>query len=368
MTECNPDSSYLASPEFVTFSFHVITSVTIPVMTFGAYCILFKTPNKMKSVKLLMLNLHFWSTLSDMTISFFGVPYLRFPTLSGYGLGVINVPGLLFYCGVTFILALTASILAIYENRYYSLFGRHNSWRLVRKPFLAATYISVPFIFISPYLNLPEQDSARRIVLSTLPCLPEFTYSNLKLFVLSLNVTIPFLCILFSCVFFAISIISFFLLTVYHLVSEQQGTIHSFRTLAIQKNFLIAVTIQTAFTIIIVLAPVLVFIFIVIAWYHNQKLNNFVCLTLSIHGVGSTIVMDLQIVSTVPTRSIPFKHCIIQLSVGAVCLNVQCDHLCSSEPMNHWIVIVQNMKILLEVEAFEQLSVLLQVNRGTLKV
>ena len=43
----------------------------------------------------------------------------------------------------------------------------------------------------------------------------------------------------------------------------------------------------------VVLAPVITVLWIIEIWYHNQVLNNFVFITLSLHGIGSTIVMIL---------------------------------------------------------------------------
>lgn len=101
MTSC--ENNILASPNFLKITFHIITCLAIPIHTFGFYCIINKTPNHMSAIKWLLINLHCWCILLDITISFLGIPYLLLPSMSGYGLGVVQSPGLFFYLGVTFI-------------------------------------------------------------------------------------------------------------------------------------------------------------------------------------------------------------------------------------------------------------------------
>ena len=49
---------------------------------------------KSQSVKWSMLNLHFWSVCLDWTVTFFIVPFVLFPTVAGFSLGVFNYMGL----------------------------------------------------------------------------------------------------------------------------------------------------------------------------------------------------------------------------------------------------------------------------------
>lgn len=57
----------------------------------------------MKSVKFLVLNLHVWTSLSDFTFTFLGIPYILLPEMAGYPLGVIDSPKLVLYLCVTMI-------------------------------------------------------------------------------------------------------------------------------------------------------------------------------------------------------------------------------------------------------------------------
>uniref|UniRef100_A0A8R1DKQ3 Uncharacterized protein n=1 Tax=Caenorhabditis japonica TaxID=281687 RepID=A0A8R1DKQ3_CAEJA len=243
---CQPDTRYLSSPNFIATALHSFTFVEVPVMIYGAYCILFRTPNTMKSVKGLMLSLHIFSTMFDMVICVLGVPYILWPVPAGYFLGLVDAPALLVYCGATLLAAITANVLALYENRYYTLFGRKTRWAKLRKPLMSLVYLLVPLFMIPPVIAVPDQQYARALALAQIPCPPQFPYLNdHELFVISLDGSV-----------FLGSIVSNFMLT-------------------------------------FMLAPVAAILLIIIMDYHDQTLNNFVFIVLSFHGVGATIVMIL---------------------------------------------------------------------------
>nr|pir protein F37B4.6 [imported] - Caenorhabditis elegans [Caenorhabditis elegans] len=239
-----PDTRYLSSPNFISFTLHCLTFLEIPVLSYGAYCILYKTPSRMKSVKLLMLNLHFWSCLSDLVISFVGLPYILLPAPAGYGLGLLDSPQILVYLMVTFIAALTASVLAIYENRFYTLFAQNSWWKKVRKPFLFSIYTLVPLIFLPPYFDLPEQESARQLVLSKIPCQPPFDFKHREIYVLALDYDVPVYCIAFGTLVLGVSITVFGWLIFHMLWFGTLSSSNSIRTLNMQRRFAISLTIQ----------------------------------------------------------------------------------------------------------------------------
>ncbi|UMM33287.1 hypothetical protein L5515_006827 [Caenorhabditis briggsae] len=55
----------------------------------------------MGSVKWMMFNLHFWSSMSDLVISCIGIPFILLPAPAGYGLGFVDAPRLMTYCMAT---------------------------------------------------------------------------------------------------------------------------------------------------------------------------------------------------------------------------------------------------------------------------
>lgn len=93
----------MASPRFISLSLHSLTCIAAPLHVFGFYCILYKTPKVMTSVKWYLLNLHFWSVILDTVLTVLAIPYAIFPAMAGYGLGPIDSPGIYLYLIVTVI-------------------------------------------------------------------------------------------------------------------------------------------------------------------------------------------------------------------------------------------------------------------------
>lgn len=89
---CVSEAFSLGKPENYIFTMHIMTCFEVPINLYGAYCILFETPKRMASVKFPMLLLHFICFFEDVWISFFCVPYIYFPTLSGLPLGFLCSP------------------------------------------------------------------------------------------------------------------------------------------------------------------------------------------------------------------------------------------------------------------------------------
>ena len=216
----------------------------------------------MASVKWLLLNTHFWSSLSDFIICFLGLPYLFITALAGYGLGVMNNPGLDIYLLITvtaceFFLSFSlagktkpcldsgVSLLSIYENRYFILFGRKTWWRHYRKSYFISIYILVPVMFIPPYFNVPDQETARIQVFQSIPCLPKYTFGDRKMFILSLDYVVPVACVTCASLLLGVSLIIFLFLTFWKIWIDSAWTA-SRQTQVLQKSFTKGVTVQVS--------------------------------------------------------------------------------------------------------------------------
>uniref|UniRef100_A0A8R1DLI5 Uncharacterized protein n=2 Tax=Caenorhabditis japonica TaxID=281687 RepID=A0A8R1DLI5_CAEJA len=149
-----------------------MTFLEVPIHLFGAYCILYKTPHSMKSVKLSMLNLHFWSSVLDLTISALTTPFIMLPVIAGYPLGLLKLFGIptAYQTFIVFVLCTTVgvAILGIFENRYYLLFVTDNFWKKTRIWFYISNYVLAALFFVPLFLFVPEQEEALKKAFDTI--------------------------------------------------------------------------------------------------------------------------------------------------------------------------------------------------------
>ncbi|CCD70343.1 Serpentine Receptor, class H [Caenorhabditis elegans] len=291
MENCSWDTSYLASSDFLMLFSHVVTFCEVPISMYGAYCILFKTPRKMRAVKWLIFNLHFWSTLSDLTICFFGVPSFVLPSFAGFGFGAIDNAPLMTYLGFTFFALQATSIMAVYENRYFILFLKTSQWSRVRKPLWFTICLFVPTFLMIPFIFLPEQEAARALVFERLPCLRYINTYDREMFVFAIDPIIPAVCTTVVVTVMITPTVTFFVLTLKNLFKENKVFNISRKTFETQQTFFKAITIQFMFFLLLVIIPIIVILIIDFTAYHNQLLNNIILFPFYLSGVWSTLIM-----------------------------------------------------------------------------
>ncbi|CAI2352839.1 unnamed protein product [Caenorhabditis sp. 36 PRJEB53466] len=290
--------SYFDSPAFLCHTLQMLTVLEVPLHTLGTYCILFKSPASMKTVKWSLLNLHFWSAFLDVSLGLLATPLVMFPVIAGIPLGLLThfgfPPAVQTYLVCSLLATVAVAILHIFERRYYVLFGRTTRWRYCRVPFLLLNYTFTFVYFIPSCLHIPDQASARIIVLQILENISsEMIQEPNEIFVLTLeaeNTVIPATAIT---LFIVGELIVFKYLLEKGLRRQVQTMKLSGRSYRLHKKFLKVIKIQILIPALILLVPLFYTASAMLFNYYNQALNNVVIIILSAHGLASTITMLL---------------------------------------------------------------------------
>ncbi|CAL2043517.1 unnamed protein product [Caenorhabditis brenneri] len=285
---------FLDSPDFLYYSLHLITIIATPLHILGFYCIVFKTPKAINSVKLTMLNLHIWCMILDWGLTVFSVPFLLFPALAGFPLGlwttVLKVPtSWQVYLIITSMYTTCTGVVQIFENRYYHISGRNTLWRHFRVPFFTVNYILNVTVLIHAMTRIPEQTSAVQTIYERLPDLsaeirsyPIFVFSTDYF---SLLVPLYLLVSLIGAEAFV------FCTLIYRKLNSHFACIRSRNTMILQRRFLKATYFQAVVLVSSFILPIMYASVSMLFDYYNQAGNNIVFIFLAIHGISSTIVM-----------------------------------------------------------------------------
>ncbi|EFP08825.1 CRE-SRH-286 protein [Caenorhabditis remanei] len=286
---------FLASPVFYANSLHVLTVITTPLQILGSYCIIFKTPKSMGTIKWSLLNLHFWCMVLDWALTMFIIPLLILPVLGGCPLGILTTwfgvsTHFQAYIIITLIFMAGTSVVVVFENRYHQLYGSHPHWRYFRIPFLMLNYFLTVSFSIPAFVNMPEQHWALEISYKKLPELPD-EIKSLPLFILAVDLfwlLIPLSSMAFlivtECVVFIV------LINRNLKASSKQATL-SKTTIKFQKKFLRALYLQASVSCFYFSIPTSYTLFSQFSGIYSQGLIHFVLIIASTHGFSSTLVM-----------------------------------------------------------------------------
>ncbi|CAP29802.2 Protein CBG10370 [Caenorhabditis briggsae] len=311
---CIPPTSFFATPEYLKLALHRATAISVPIHCFGLYCVLFKTPEQMKSVKLYFINLNLWIVLYDYSVCILTVPLLLIPTFAGYSLGILEdfgVPNIIQTTAVfLFLIYVLISILAIFENRFHVVcnFRWKVKWTLVRRYWLGIHYFVGLVVLIPFFFLVPDQREARIAVLKfnsqqgtfswvpsslffqQLPCLPDYI-TNAPLFITSDDYTYHVTSLALFLVIGITESVIFILLLVSNTIQQLRAKKMSQKLFEIQKKFFIALVIQMLVPSIFLLIPLWYAVFSILFGYYNQAAINISVTMESIHGLVSTLVM-----------------------------------------------------------------------------
>lgn len=164
---CLEDTNLFASWKFVSGFLHSVFIVQSPLVIFTSYCIIKKTPQVMGSLKWAMLNVHVWSTYMDFVLCTLCTPYLIFPAIGGFPLGLLRWLGVptaaqAYFCIVS-IGFMFNSISALFENRSSSFeitrcrFTRTSA----RLAFFLINGLITAICLIPIFTNIPNQHQAK---------------------------------------------------------------------------------------------------------------------------------------------------------------------------------------------------------------
>ncbi|CCD70901.1 Serpentine Receptor, class H [Caenorhabditis elegans] len=284
---------YLYTADFQRLFLHYFGFVAIPVHVYGAYCIIFHTPSSMKSVKLSLLNFHFLSCFFDLGLSFLTTPYILFPALAGYPLGVLKDFGVRNEHQLYFMLVVGAymlvTIILVFENRLLILIPTSKCWRVFRTPWFITHFIVATVFFFPAYQMIPDQQLAKNFVISIAPCIP--LYVNADLVFVMLLETRFFLRAAGVLILAGFMEIWIFAYVTDRLLGQQINRTMSKRTVELHKKFQKAFLTQLTIPILILILPIIYIGVSCLVFYHNQAINNITVIIVSSHGFFSTIVM-----------------------------------------------------------------------------
>ncbi|EGT58884.1 hypothetical protein CAEBREN_07048 [Caenorhabditis brenneri] len=174
----------LSSPESLKSICHVITFIEIPFHIFGIFCIVAKTPERMKNVKMSMLAMHFSIICLNLIMSFLLIPYMMVPALAGVPLGLLedwDVPlAFQMYLAVTGPAVTGITIVAVFENRYF-LVCNNFYWKKIRVPHIIFNYLSAFLCFLYPILHAPDQNYGIKETKKNFPCILKYADSNIPI-------------------------------------------------------------------------------------------------------------------------------------------------------------------------------------------
>ncbi|CAP39816.2 Protein CBR-SRH-45 [Caenorhabditis briggsae] len=221
------------------------------------------------------------------------MPFVYFPACAGFTVGLLQslnvsteIQG---FIGIGCLGMLALSLPILFENRQRYLVDNYKITRPIsRVLFYSLNVLFVPSSLFGVFSIIPEQTSARQIILQILPC-PTENYFFHSVFVLSLNHTII---IIYLSVLSAVTIIQILFFgghSLTYLKTDSKNISASTRRL--QKRFFLVISVQLVLPCIILLVPVVYFMFSMISGYYNQALNNISFVTMTLYGATATLTM-----------------------------------------------------------------------------
>ncbi|CCD71378.1 Serpentine Receptor, class H [Caenorhabditis elegans] len=289
---CSPDynNTYLDSIEFFSILLHTIGVVSAPIHIFGGFCILYKTPKEMSSVKPSLLYLESSTFILDLTLSIFCTVNALIPLMAVYPIGILTQLGIrvpeVFYILEIIAAMFACSVIGLFENRLFILMIDKRLWGQIRIPFLVFLHLTGLVYFYPNYITMPPGvENQKEFILKAIPCLhPEVRNAPLYLIV---EDKWKFL-FWTACetLLFAFTIVAMFIFIIKAL--RNYGHNRSQRTIDMQKKLIQAITLQLAIPFFIIFIPISYYTF---SNSYYAAVNNIMYVLMATHGSFSTVVM-----------------------------------------------------------------------------
>ncbi|CAI5453684.1 unnamed protein product [Caenorhabditis angaria] len=290
-------NNIIATENFCIYTFHILTFFEIPINTFVAYCIVFKTPKHMLSVRPSMLILHVTSTILDLYLSLLTCPMFLLPYPAGYPMGLLrflNVPvSIQVYLAISFIGVVSTSQVILFENRYNTL--RSNTVdslnRKIRRYSIAGLQYIWGITFIIPaFFNIPEKNQAVHAILEEFPDFPgaHKLFQNPYFFCLTLHPAIAILAII-ATLFIVVPQLLFYLTASFRYLIKSRHS-GSRRTYQLRMRFMLALCLHVCIPMIFLAGPACFVVFSLSTRYYNQGISNLTIIFFATHGGISSIV------------------------------------------------------------------------------
>ncbi|PIC23447.1 hypothetical protein B9Z55_017147 [Caenorhabditis nigoni] len=261
---------FLSSPDSLKSICHVITYIEVPFHIFGVYCIVAKTPGRMRNVKWNLLIMHFSIICLNLIMSFLLIPFMMVPALAGVPLGFLEELGVpqtfQMYLAVTGPAVTGITIVAVFENRYL-LVCNHFYWKKIRFPYICFNYLAAFLCFIHPIFQAPDQNSGRLELKTNFPCVfKDINTSSIFIFPQdTVIIAIPMIFVIFLVIVQATIVI----LLIYHRFYVDRFKV-SENTTQMQKRFMKALFGQFLLFVSILGVPVSIFTFSMFFEDYNQ--------------------------------------------------------------------------------------------------
>uniref|UniRef100_A0A1I7TXX9 Serpentine Receptor, class H n=1 Tax=Caenorhabditis tropicalis TaxID=1561998 RepID=A0A1I7TXX9_9PELO len=247
----------------------------------------------MKSVKWSLLSFHFFSCFWDLGLSFLTTPFIFFPALAGYPLGILKDFGVKnehqLYLMIVSGAYMLVAIVIVFENRLLILIGSNKFWRRFRIPWFILHFIVGGTFFIPTYLKIPDQEMAKAYFRRIAPCIPLYVNDDLVFVaVIETRFLLRAVGLLMLGGFLEIWTMAYL---TDRMLGKQINLTMSVRTVELHRKFQKAFILQLIIPILIIIVPVIYVGISCFVFYHNQLLNNITLIIVASHGFFSTIVM-----------------------------------------------------------------------------